>query len=311
MLNLVAITILLSNVASGQAATREWNAGDIYVWSGQTLVETAITDNEDGVSTYVRVETDTENKYNLTAIDTVAMEYDAYISTTGGTTFIGGIDYDADDFVEDEVTLPDSMDVDFNWNYETNETVFYDFDFYIAAFELVDPDWVVINNAFAELFNLSEIVDTVTNIYEPTIYNITLGDTFGNFTESRIQGVKNNLPKAIGKFSDSNTKFNFDFDLSGKIYDRVYNGTAGYYHYFAYDIYTITTEFSYSEGGILERMEYQIDYQSTYEDIVTRVTTTMTTVLGTLKSLTGNFAYLAVFPAIGLLAAIVRIKRKK
>ena len=144
-----------------------------------------------------------------------------------------------------------------------------------------------------------------------SVYNLTLGDTFGNMTEVKIQGVKNNLPKALGKFTAENTKFSFEFDLTGKIYNRVFNGTAGYYNYFKYDLYTIMGEFSYSDGGILQKAEYQSDFQTTYNDIVTRVITTNTLVSGTLKSLTGDFCYLAFLPAIGLITIIARRKQNK
>ena len=311
MLNVIAFTLLLVNISSSQAATREWNAGGIYFWSSQSLTEISLTDNEQSVSQYQRIETDTEYKYNLTAIDTVAKEYDAYISTTAGTSFSGGIDYDAEDFVEDELPLDSSMDVDFNWNFETNETVLYNFDFYIDPFNLIEPGWSIINTGFAELFNLSEIVETVDDPFEPITYNLTLGDTFGNASLIKIQGVKNNLNKSIGKFTDTNTKFSFEFDFTGKMNDRVYNGTAGYYNYYLYDLYTVSGEFSYSEGGILQKAEYRFEYSSTNDDLVVHYIQTYVTVFGNLQSLTGNFALLAILPAIGLIAVIARVKRNK
>ncbi len=311
MLNVIAFTLLLANISSSQAATREWNAGGIYFWSVQGLTETSLTDNEQGVSHYQRIETDTEYKYNLTAIDTVAKEYDAYISTTGGTSFSGGIDYAAEDFVEDELPLDSSMDVDFNWNFDINETVLYSFDFEIDLFRLIEPDWAIINTGFAELFNLSEIVETVDNPFEPITYNLTLGDTFGNASLIKIQGVKNNLNKSIGKFTSTTTKFSFEFDFTGKMNARVYNGTAGYYNYYLYDLYTVFGEFSYSDGGILQKVEYRFEFQRTYDDLVTHYIETYTMVLGNLQSLTGNFALLAILPAIGLIAVIARVKRKK
>ncbi|MHA1156932.1 MAG: hypothetical protein ACTSQK_12565, partial [Candidatus Heimdallarchaeota archaeon] len=53
MLNVIAFTLLLANISSSQAATREWNAGGIYFWSSQSLTETSLTDNEQGVSSFV------------------------------------------------------------------------------------------------------------------------------------------------------------------------------------------------------------------------------------------------------------------
>jgi len=314
MLNVIAFTLLLANISSSQAATREWNAGGIYFWSSQSLTETSLTDNEQGVSSFVSVESDMEYKYNLTAIDTVSKEYDAYVSTTSGRSFYSGVDYAAEDFVEDEIPLDSSMNVDFNWNFETNETVLYGFDFEIYLFRLIEPDWGVVNTGFAELFNLSEIVETVDDPFEPITYNLTLGDTFGNASLIKIQGVKNNLNKSIGKFTDTNTKFSFEFDFTGKMNDRndrVYNGTAGYHNYYLYDLYTVFFEFSYSEGGILQKAEYRFEALSTYDDFVTHFVQTVTVVLGDLQSLTGNFALLAILPAIGLVAVIARVKRKK
>lgn len=311
MLNVIAFTLLLTNLSSSQAATREWNAGGIYMWSGQSLVETSLTDNEQDVRQYQRIETDVEYKYNLTAIDTVTKEYDVYISNSGGTSFSGGIDYAAEDFVDDELPLSSSMDVDFIWNFETNETVLYRFDFYLDPFKLIEPDWAIINTGFAELFNLSEIVETVTHPFEPIIYNLTLGDTFGNASLIKIQGVKNNLNKSIGKFISTNTKFSFEFDFTGKMNARVYNGTAGYHNYYLYDLYTIFGEFSFSDGGVLEKAEYRFEYIRTYEDLVTHYVETSIVVLGNLRSLTGNFAFLAILPAIGLIAVIARVKRNK
>ena len=311
MLNVIAFTLLLTNLSSSQAATREWNAGGIYMWSGQSLVETSLTDNEQDVRQYQRIETDVEYKYNLTAIDTVTKEYDVYISNSGGTSFSGGIDYAAEDFVDDELPLSSSMDVDFNWNFETNETVLYRFDFYLDPFKLIEPDWAIINTGFAELFNLSEIVETVTHPFEPIIYNLTLGETFGNASLIKIQGVKNNLNKSIGKFTSTNTKFSFEFDFTGKMNARVYNGTAGYHNYYLYDLYTIFGEFSFSDGGVLEKAEYRFEYIRTYEDLVTHYVETSIVVLGNLRSLTGNFAFLAILPAIGLIAVIARVKRNK
>ncbi len=311
MLNVIAFTLLLANISSSQAATREWNAGGIYIWSRQSLSETNLSDNEQGVNLYQRLETDTEYKYNLTAIDTVSKEYDAYISDTGSTYFDGGIDYAAEDFVEDELPLTNSVDVDFHWNFDTNETVLYSFDFALDPFKLIEPDWAVVNTGFAELFNLSEIVDTVIHPFDPIIYNLTLGDTFGNASLIKIQGVKNNLNKSIGKFTATNTKFSFEFDFTGKMHFRVYNGTAGYYNYYLCDLYTIFGEFSYSDGGILQKAVYRYEYQQTHDDLVSHFVYTSTMVFGTLQKLTGYFALFAIIPALGLLAVIVRVKRKK
>lgn len=312
MLNMVAITLLLANFTGSQATTREWNAGDIYIWSIQGLTESQHTDNVQNVTEYMKIEVDSEEKHNLTAIDTVDKDYAAYItSVSSGTNFYGSIDYGADYFVEQELTVDDAFSVDFNWNYDTNETVLNSFSFDLEPYELIDPDWAVINTGFSELFNLSEIVDDVLNPYEPIIYNYTLADAFGNASRITIQGVKDNLNKSIDKFTDTTTKFSFAFDFTGKMNFPIWNGTAGYNNYYLYDIYTLSGEFSYSEGGILQKAEYRFETQTTHEDFVSHTITTATMVLGNLQSLTGNFAFLAILPAIGLIAVITRVKRNK
>ncbi len=311
MLNMIAFTLLFSNISSGNAATREWNAGEIFIWSEQYIVETEKINSKEGVSSYNKMEFDTEIKYNLTAIDTIDKEYDAYVSDTTTTLLRENLNYGADEFVEDNLPLDTSMNVEFDWNYETNQTVLYEFGFYIEPFVLIESDWAEINTGFAELFNLSEIVDTVSDPYEPILYNYTLSDVFGNSSMINIQGVKNNLNKSITKFTDTTTKFSIKFDFTGKIYDQTYNSTAGYDNNYLFDIYTTSLEFSYSEGGVLQKAVYKVDTQSTYDDLITHVTITSTMILGSLKSLTGNFALLAIIPAIGLIAVIARVKRNK
>ncbi|MGC9779778.1 MAG: hypothetical protein HZR80_11090 [Candidatus Heimdallarchaeota archaeon] len=87
----------------------------------------------------------------------------------------------------------------------------------------------------SEMFNESEIVDTVVDPYEPLIHNITFGDFMSSVESFSIMN-KNTLAEAELQFKNNTRKWTFEFDLSNVLMDSVYNITLRYDEYLSLSI---------------------------------------------------------------------------
>ncbi|MBK5113529.1 MAG: hypothetical protein KGD59_11230 [Candidatus Heimdallarchaeota archaeon] len=310
LINTIAAIILLSNIAAARAVAPGWSAGDIYVWGTNVTVLVKTFDEEEGLGSNMETITLGETEYNITAIDVLNLEYDAFYANSGGGGFINDRDYSAQDLVDDEMDFDDFFDVDYVWDYVNNVTVCNDFSAGINLNNrfLIEPNWVVLNTGFQNMCNGSELLDTLADPYEPIVYNYTLGDVLGAFS-MKIMG-KNKLSTAVSQFTDTKRKWTFEFDLGGYIQADYFNGTHTLYQ--AYDEYFISLEFEYTMEGVLDHYEVIYRGKITIDEFTSEIETRTVYALGGMKAASANFA---TFAAIGGLisTAIIAIflKRKK
>lgn len=319
LINSTVIFLLIGNAVSSIAQEREYNAGDIFTW-GFNIEETSTITNLDLDLIYINKETDSGDiQLNITAIDTLARNYEGIWSDESGAGSPGTYDYNWDD-LGDRFDTSNAFDIDWEWDFENNVTVPSDFDFvlftpyltwqiYDHSF-LIDPEWGEINNAIFKGFNLTYQVETFYNPYDANItYNYTLGDVFNDIS-FKIMG-KETLEEAETRFTATTYKWNFVFDLSGFIMEDYWNGSQDIYQ--AYDTYIVELDVVYSEGGILQNVEHTTTTVFTVDEVQEEVMYHFKLALGGLKSATANFATISA--VIGLftvstLAIIIR-KRKR
>jgi hypothetical protein len=307
--NLLVLTILVTNLATSHAAVPTWYPGDIFLWGvlDSTITETYAID--DDVGQIIDITTTSEIIYNITAIDTVQKEYDAYQTTAGGTTFLNDRDYDALEFVDDYVdNLGNFIAVNYIWDFENNVSVCNSFGTSLGFYYLIEPDWLVINDAFKDMLNGSVIIDTLNDPYSSTIFNYTLADVM-NDIKIRIMG-KGSFDSAVNQFLSTKNKWTFSFDLSNYLMDGYWNGSMTLYR--PYTTYIESWELEFDNGGVLKNFQYILEYELSTDTTRQYVRIESRRALGGMKAATSNFA---TFAAIGGLIAtstiILIIKRKK
>ncbi|NHJ48579.1 MAG: hypothetical protein FK733_12410 [Asgard group archaeon] len=307
--NIVILTILVTNLATSQAAVPSWGPGDIFIWGILDRTTTETYDFEEDVGQVVDILTNAEVEYNITAIDTVQEEYDAYSTSTGGTTFLNDRDYDVDEYIDDYLdNLFNFISVDYVWDYANNVSVCTSFSTSLGYFYLLEPDWALINEAYIDMLNGSVVIDTLADPYDPIIYNYTLADVLGDI-KVNIMG-KGTLARGLNQFTSAKTKWTFEFDLSNYIMDSYWNGSMTLYR--PYTTYIETWTIEYENGGILKDFRYTFDMELTDEDTTTNVFVDSRRALGGMKAATADFG---TFAAVGGLVFIstlaIIIKRKK
>jgi len=303
---LLLVTVaLLSVLVMGSSFTRavspEWNVGDIYLWG--TLARSYAVEN--GVKTEILITSEVE--YNITGINTLDLEFDAYRTTTSGRQFLNDRSYGADDFISSAFHLGSFVGVDYEWDYEHNRTVLTEFVVSLDPYYLLEPDWAKINKAFRDMLNGSEIIETVNDPYSSTVYNFTLQEVM-DYLNVKING-KNSFASGWNSFTDSRTKWSFEFDLSGKVNMGQNNGTMILYTPF--EKATIKLEIEYTKGGVLEKsLAYQYG-KITIDGETSEGTEEAKIALGGLESVQANFATLAALGGLVLTATFFVLKRRR
>ncbi len=311
LINAIAAIILVSNIATAQAVPPGWNAGDIYVWGYRDTTLTTITEDEDAIG--LEDSTNYDIEYNITALDTLNREFDAIETDAYGVDFRDNRDYAASEFVNDELDLFDFFSVNYVWDYVNNVSVFVDFeanffDNFGNIYFLIEPDWVVINKGFTDMYNVSEVMDTLADPYEPITYNYTLGNIMDAIS-IKIMG-KSKLSSAVSQFTDSKRKWTFEFDLSDYIKKEQWNGTDNIYY--DYDLYKIYVELEYTKEGVLDRSEIQFSSKLTIDGITVDINYEEVIALGGMKAASANFATFAAIGGLVSTALIaIFIKRRK
>jgi len=311
LINSIAAIILLSNIAAAQAYVAPgWNAGDIYVWGSNVTVTAKTFDEEEGLGSNIEIITLSETEYNVTAINTLDLEYDAIWTSSGGGGFINDRDYSAEDFDDDEMDYDDFFSVNYVWDYVNNVSVCNNFDAGINVNNryLLEPNWAVLNAGFQDMLNGSELLDTLADPYEPIVYNYTLGDVLGSFS-MKIMG-RNKLSSAVSQFTDTKRKWTFEFDLGGYIKTAQWNGTHNVYY--TYEEYFISIEFEYTKEGVLDHYEVIFRDKLTIDEFTSESEIRVVYALGGMKAASANFATFAAIGGLISTALItIFIKRKK
>ncbi|NHK32497.1 MAG: hypothetical protein FK730_14180 [Asgard group archaeon] len=307
--NLLVISILISNVVTSEAAVRSWNPGDIFLWGSQTKTVTETYDQEENVGAYIETITRDEIEYNITAIDTVQKEYDAYRTTTGGVTFLNDRDYDAQEYIDDYLDeLSDLItNVDYVWDYENNRSVLNGFGSSLDFYYLLEPDYPLINEAYIAILNGSEIVETLNDPYSSTIFNYTLNDVFDSI-KIKIMG-KGSLSSGLNQFLGDKSKWTFEFDLSDVIMTGVWNGTMNIYY--PYQEWVESWVLEYNAGGVLQEYTYTYRIQLTVDDYYTAVFVEVKYSLGGMKAVAAPFSTLYAVAGLAVVSAIALIAKRK
>ncbi|NHJ85181.1 MAG: hypothetical protein FK734_06950 [Asgard group archaeon] len=308
MTSMAVIALISFSPILTSAATRGWNPGDIIIWGWREDVENTTLDNEEGVAYSSTTTSGGDEEYNITAINILDKEYDAYLTSTMGSTFLNDRTYDPEDFVSAELDIFDFIDeINYYWDYEQNQSVLALFSTNIDPWYLIDPDWAVINEGFVDMLNGTILLDTLNDPYEPIVYNYTLADVLGSFS-IKIMG-KNSLNNSLSQFTDNKNKWTFEFDLTGTMYYRYYNGSMWIYQIF--DKYIESWEISYSDDGILNEVKYTLEYQRTIDDIIVGFNYVYYFTIGGMKSAAANFATYSAIAGLLCLGTLVTIIRKK
>ncbi len=307
---IVLVLFLVGNFTTTHAADREWQAGDLFTFTDSLHQIVIDQDVEVGSESRLEIKLADTVTYNVTEINLLSGRYWAITTDVGGSSGITGYDFTIDDYITayfDNINL--FLTVDYEWDYGTNSTKLVAFSLPLAAWTLVEPDWAKLNTAFVDMFNESEIIETVPDPYQPIIYNITLGN-FLNSISYTFMG-KDNLVDAKKQMKADTTEWSFIFDLTNIIYLDTFNGSLGYDEYYPYPNAVFTYELSYSKGGILQRAYMVMDYSILQDNFREDVYIEFLTIYGDLKALTGNFAYWMAIPGFLLIVAVVRIAKRK
>ncbi|NHJ87823.1 MAG: hypothetical protein FK734_20340 [Asgard group archaeon] len=308
LINFIAIVLLLSNLSAANAIAPGWNAGDIIIWGTRNITQSTVYDLEENLGAITDTTVLDETKFNITAINTITKEYDAYETDSSSNVFHNDWDYAADLFVNNELDLDDFLDVNYVWDYEHNVTKLVTFNLDIDPWYLYEPDFAVFNEGFQDMLNGTILVDTVNCPYNSTVYNFTLSDVLGSFPVS-IMG-KNSLEKGFNQFTETTDSWKFEFDLSNYMTQSVWNGSMNI-HY-PYETYKKTLDLAITEDGVLEKFLYTAQTKMVRDDYSSETYGEQKIVLGGLKSASADFSTFAAIGGLVLTAAVVTIvKRRK
>jgi len=210
---IVLVLFLIGNFTTTHAADREWQAGDLFTFTDSFHQIIVNSDLDVGSQSNSEIEVIDTVTYNVTEINLLNGRYYAIITDVGGPGGNTGYDFTIDDFVAtylDNINL--FLTVDYEWDYGTNSTKLVAFNAPLAAWPLIEPDWAKLNTAFIDMFNESEIIETVVDPYQPIIHNITLGEFLDSISYTFMG--KDNLADAKKQMKSDTTEWSLIFDLT-------------------------------------------------------------------------------------------------
>ncbi|MHA1244814.1 MAG: hypothetical protein ACTSP7_09625, partial [Candidatus Heimdallarchaeota archaeon] len=201
-----------------------------------------------------------------------------------------------------------------NYQYDQgrNQTVLFNNGIHLDTYFFIEANWTTFNNHLDTLLNSSTIIDTVNDPYSSTVYNITFGDFLADCKSYSING-QNSLSAAKQTFTSSNTELSLTFDNGGVRHWRIWNGTAGYYNYFAYDESTLENNLKFNSGGILQEYVQRSLIGSISGDVYSETEFLLGLYYGVYEPPTddSSIGYLLVLPAIATLVILVKWSRKR
>lgn len=306
--NIFVISILISYIVTSDATTRSWNPGDIFIWGEQLKIITEQFDQEENVGAYVETIIRDETEYNITAIDTVQKEFDAYRTTTGGVTFLNDREYGADDYVDDYLdNLFNFITVDYVWDYENNRSVCNSFGTNLDYYYLLEPDFLTINEAYKTMLNGSEIIETLNDPYSSTIFNYTLNDVF-EAINVKIMG-KGSLSSGFNQFIGDKSKWTFEYDLSNYMMEAVWNGTMNIYY--PYQEWVESWVIEFNAGGVLQEFTNIYKSQITVDEFYSAIYVETKVSLGGMKAVAAPFATYTSIASLAVISTIALIAKHK
>ncbi|TET28090.1 MAG: hypothetical protein E3J70_10430 [Candidatus Heimdallarchaeota archaeon] len=307
---IVLLLFLIGNYTTTHAYDRSWHAGDIFTFTDSFHQIFTDHDLEYNVQNRMEALNQATGTFNITEINLLSGRYYAIWTDSSGVGPNSGYDFYVDDYVSTYLdNINTFLAIDYEWDYGTNSTKLVGFGLSLINWRLIEPDWAKLNTAYIDMFNESEIVDSVVDPYQPIIHNITLGDFLSSISYTFMG--RNNLADAKSRMKSDTTEWSLIFDLTNVIYTDILNGTLGYDEYYPYPKAIFTYEIGYSEGGVLQRALMELDYSVLVDNYQGDVYIKFLTIFGDLEALTGNFAYWMAIPGFLLIVAVVRIANRK
>ncbi|MHA1186581.1 MAG: hypothetical protein ACTSXA_09400 [Candidatus Heimdallarchaeota archaeon] len=310
MINSALIIALFCNLSLVSASDLAWNAGDVIVWGRYTEVSTIVTNVAAGTTLEDKDQDGYDFQYNLTSYDLLSKQYEYIYSSPSGTNSPTTRSFDWENMANNYLTSDngDFINVNYQWDYATNQTVLTTFSFYLNTnflnnWRLIEPNWVNLNTAFKGIFNETYVLDTLADPYEPLIHNFTWG-TFLDSIDFKIMG-RSNLNYALNQFKDSTSKWTFEFDLSG-VYSHDLNGD-----WEGYESYVVVVEVEYSDGGVLEKYVRDTSYTRTTDDIQTDYLSHTKEAIGGLKKAMASIPIITAIIGLLTISTFILIKKRK
>jgi len=235
-----------------------------------------------------------------------------YERTDEDSTYNNTVHYSWDSYISNYFDFNDLFDINYIWDQDRDQPILRNFDFYFYNSRFMESNWSQINTQLSDILNETTIVDIVINPNDMSSHVITFGDFLGNLTSYKIQG-KSSISAAQNQFTDSTTKWTFEFDLSGVIhYLDHYNTTFGYNIYLPIDKMTFETTVEYTEDGARKYRSDFIEIENEYSDDEYKVTEIMSYVVSLGKlPIQLSLSYLSFIPAILVIVLVVRIRKNK
>ncbi len=301
---------LISTSQFSVAMDPSWEEGVFYPFNYVFIVRNHQHDLKNDILYEFEIENKDEFIFNITYIDNSSQWFHAYTFDSYGTSSMW-FNYNVDDYADNVLTISNLFDVEYEWDFEHNQTVLTDFDFCFNPLYFIDPNWTTYNSRLADVFNGSEIVATVVDPFEPITHNFTLNDTLSLTSDYSIMG-QNDLALAKEQFTANNVNWTFYFDFSNVIKDNVFNTSLGFDSYVLYETYTIELGYDYSPGGILDQFRYNFLYEITKNDIYSHLEVVEEANTGRFPTVEiPGLTYLLAIPAIFTTVLVVKFIKKR
>jgi len=312
MSNIFLLLIFIcSSFTSANAASREWQPGDLYLFGFRQHQKAVTTNTENGGSDAIEILLAADYSYNITKLDLIAGFVEFIQKDSGGGSSLIANPFLMKDFTSMYISTSDVFTIVYSWDFEHNRTLLTDFSVSLPNWLLIEPDWPTLMHAMLDTLNESAIIYQLADPYLPIIHNFTFSQFLNSIPDFSING-KDTLAKAKSKgIKDDTSTYELIFDLSDVIYTGTYNATLGYNQYYPFTVFKYATVMEYSEGGILNYYKRELEYDYTVGIYNQDFYFNYEIILGGSQAFNANFALIAVVPAIITVAIGAKIANKR
>ncbi len=309
---MVSLLLLASNFTASQGVLGSWDVGTYVTFTEYNTNRVLARDNVENVESTAITESLMVLDVNITSVNNVTGVVYFDLIDLGGTINPLSDDYFMSDLTADYATINDLFNFNYRYDQGVNQTVLFGFGINLADYLFIEANWTIFNDHFDSILNSSTIVDTVNDPYSSTVYNITFGDFLASCNSYSING-QSSLSAAKQTLTSSNTELSLTFDNGGVRHWRTWNGTAGYYNYFAYDEFTIENNLRFNSGGIMQEFLYRSLIGSTSGDVYSETESLLGIYYGVYEPPTddSSIGYLLVIPTIATLVVLIKWSRKR